>query len=303
MGLFGKKKRDIDKMEELRDIQGLNKCLKESRGWYAARALGRLAEIDVVDASSVPLLNQLLSDPDKFVRGYAAGTIGNLAEKNVVDAYSIQLLNPLLKDYEKEVRWRAAEALGSLAKNGYVDASSIPLLNNLLKDNDNGVRNIAQKTLKKMESLVPILNTQLTDSNARVRANANSSNQNFNINHNHAKTGVDDDKILEQVVMLYVPEFMDTGTSADIIANLRNDSNKTIENISIDFSDLENFFSVEGEVNIPVLRPGMAMKRSIRIRTKHQNEEGVFVVKIIIMADGSSIERDYTIKVGGTEIY
>ena len=69
----------------------------------------------------------------------------------------------------------------------------------------------------------------------------------------------------------------------------------------IDTSDLKHFFDIRGEVKVPILRPGMALKKSIKITPL--NEEGLFPVKIKITGSGATNEKQYTIKVGGTEIY
>ena len=71
--------------------------------------------------------------------------------------------------------------------------------------------------------------------------------------------------------------------------------------IHIDFSDLKGFFDVEGEVKVSKLRPGMELEKSVIIKPKYS--KGTFPITIKITRSGATIEKEYTIKVGGTEIY
>ena len=62
-----------------------------------------------------------------------------------------------------------------------------------------------------------------------------------------------------------------------------------------------DYFDVEGEVNDIMLKPGSVIKKSITIKPKY--EEGVFPFKIVIRVGSNVAEEEFTIKVGGTEIY
>ena len=102
-------------------------------------------------------------------------------------------------------------------------------------------------------------------------------------------------------VDLVVPLFLEQDSTGEIVVNLKNTTNKELKNISVDFSDLEEFFTINGSVEVKSLRPGMQLKNSVRIKSKFQ--EGTFPIKIKITGSGATIEKEYTIKVGGTEIY
>jgi hypothetical protein len=52
---------------------------------------------------------------------------------------------------------------------------------------------------------------------------------------------------------------------------------------------------------VKTLNPGKALEQRIKIKPRY--EKGTFPVKIIIMAKGARLEREYSIKVGRTEIY
>jgi hypothetical protein len=104
-----------------------------------------------------------------------------------------------------------------------------------------------------------------------------------------------------EFLTIVVPEFVDSGSSCEILLTLKNKTDREIKNISIDFSDLEEFFTLEGEVDIRKLRPGMELKKAVHIKPRH--EEGIFPVKIAINSDGETIIKEYKIKVGGTEVY
>ena len=64
---------------------------------------------------------------------------------------------------------------------------------------------------------------------------------------------------------------------------------------------MTNFFEIDGKVEVPFLAPKMELSKRVKIRPKY--ESGNFPIKIKIMANNVSIEKEYSIKVGGTEIY
>jgi len=106
---------------------------------------------------------------------------------------------------------------------------------------------------------------------------------------------------LSSSIELSIPNFIDSGASAEIIINLNNTTDKVLKDIVVDFSDMEDNFKITGEVKIRKLKPSMSLKKTVRIKTLH--EEGVFPIEIKITGSGATIEKEYTIKVGGTEIY
>jgi hypothetical protein len=120
-----------------------------------------------------------------------------------------------------------------------------------------------------------------------------------------SKVGLHDERIeelLQQIVTFNVPQFMDIDSTAEIIVDIENNSNETIQNVSFDFSDLLAYFDVEGTIIYPRVKPGAKLVNRVRIRPK-KGIEGIIPVSIIIISNGITKEKDYKIKVGGTEIY
>ncbi|MBR9700155.1 hypothetical protein GOV09_06875 [Candidatus Woesearchaeota archaeon] len=112
---------------------------------------------------------------------------------------------------------------------------------------------------------------------------------------------IDAEKVLLSSIELLIPNFIDYGTSAEITARMKNDAEHSLENISVDLSDVEQFFDIEGAIKVPILKPGMTLNYTVRIKPKV--ESGVIPIKIKITGSGATLEKEYTIKVGGTEIY
>ncbi|MCK5037702.1 MAG: fibronectin type III domain-containing protein [Thermoplasmata archaeon] len=106
---------------------------------------------------------------------------------------------------------------------------------------------------------------------------------------------------LSKIVTLTVPSFIDSYTTSEVIVDFKNETEEGIQNISLDLSNLKEFFLMDGEVFIESLSPSMEIREKVRIRPL--NEEGTFPVKIRVIGNGQWIEKEYTIKVGGTEIY
>jgi hypothetical protein len=100
---------------------------------------------------------------------------------------------------------------------------------------------------------------------------------------------------------LVVPPHLESNTTAEIVVQLHNTTPNEITQISVDFSDLESDFGVEGTIKIDRLRPNAEIESFIRIKPRYLR--GTFPVKIVIWGNGVSVEKEYTIKVGGTEIY
>ncbi len=107
--------------------------------------------------------------------------------------------------------------------------------------------------------------------------------------------------LLESVVHITVPDFIDSGISDDIIVELNNTSKTTIKDISLDLSHLEEDFEISGTVMVKTLGPGKTLEQRLIIKPKY--EKGTFPVKVRINSSEGSLEKEYKIKVGGTEIY
>ncbi len=106
---------------------------------------------------------------------------------------------------------------------------------------------------------------------------------------------------LSSAISVIMPEFMDQSTAAQVTLLFHNNTDREFRDIKVDTSDVSNFFAVEGEIIIPLLRPRMELERRLKILPNE--EKGVFPVKIVISCGGVAVEKEYTIKVGGTEIY
>ena len=105
----------------------------------------------------------------------------------------------------------------------------------------------------------------------------------------------------ESCVTLHVPDFMEPESTSEILVKLKNSTEKKIENISLDPSDMMEFFNVDGEVNVSYIKSGMELDYVIRIKPKILS--GTIPVVIKVSVGGKTVEKEYTIKVGGTEVY
>ena len=106
---------------------------------------------------------------------------------------------------------------------------------------------------------------------------------------------------LKKHFTIQLPGFINSGNKERGFITLKNDTGSEIEDLDIDLSDMMDYFDVEGEVNDIMLKPGSVIKKSITIKPKY--EEGVFPFKIVIRVGSNVAEQEFTIKVGGTEIY
>jgi len=222
-------------------------------------------------------LNNALKDPEWRMRQLAAHALGQLARTGVHDKSSIHHLNLALQDSNDGIRQLVASALGHLAKVGVYDRSSLRSLNTALQDPIEGVR-------KRVASTLAIMDQKIDEQKQ---------------DHQSAMGG--SEKILSSTIELTVPEFIDTGTFSEIIINLNNTTDKELNDIIVDLSDMEEDFSIIGEVKRNSLKPGMKLQYVIKIKPKM--EAGTIPIKIKISGSGAMIDKDYIIKVGGTEIY
>ena len=106
---------------------------------------------------------------------------------------------------------------------------------------------------------------------------------------------------LNSSINVIFPSHVEEGATTEVIITLANQTKNNISDVRADFSDMEDIFEIDGAVQMKLLPPGMIMKKTIRIKPKH--EEGLFPVKVKITGSGATIEKEHTIKVGGTEIY
>ncbi len=108
-------------------------------------------------------------------------------------------------------------------------------------------------------------------------------------------------KDLDSSINVIFPSHVEEGATTEVIITLANKTKSNISDVKADFSGMEDMFEIDGSIKMKLLTPGMVMKKTIRIKPKH--EEGMFPVNIKISGSGATIEKQYTIKVGGTEIY
>lgn len=222
-------------------------------------------------------LNNALKDPEWRIRQLAAHALGQLAKAGDHDRSSIEPLNIALQDSNEGIRQLSASALGNLARAGVYDRSSIRSLNTALQDPIEGVR-------KRGASTLAIMGQQIDEQKQK-----------------HQMTMGETEKIMSSSIQLIVPEFLDPGTFSEIIIDLNNTSDKELNDIIVDLSDMEEDFSIIGEVKRERLKPGMKLQYVIKIKPKI--EAGTIPIKIKISGSGAAIEKEHIIKVGGTEIY
>ncbi len=106
---------------------------------------------------------------------------------------------------------------------------------------------------------------------------------------------------LKKHYTIQLPGFINSGNKERGFITLKNDTGSEIEDLDIDLSDMMDYFEVEGELNDFRLKPGSVIKKSFTIKPRY--EEGVFPFKIIVRVGSNFVEEEFSIKVGGTEIY
>ena len=74
-----------------------------------------------------------------------------------------------------------------------------------------------------------------------------------------------------------------------------------LESIEVNFSDMQKYFEIQDTLVFPGVRRGMTLREDVKFKPKYN--EGTFPVIIEIISGGARLKEEYTIKVGGTEIY
>jgi Leucine-rich repeat (LRR) protein len=105
----------------------------------------------------------------------------------------------------------------------------------------------------------------------------------------------------DSCVTLTVPNYVEPDTISEITVQLKNNTKNKIENVFLDSSDMNEFFSVDGEVKVSFIKSGMELDYIIKIKPKIQS--GTIPIIIKVSVGGKIIEKEYIIKVGGTEMY
>jgi len=228
----------------------------------------------------------------------------------VSDKSSIEPLNHVLKDSDWSMRQNAAKALKKIKpyiekaeqeearRNTLSKAEGYEIALNFSKaaETYEGLEmwEDARRCREKASGVQSYTQKEIKEINEPASSLASEKKQ-----YNISKKDAED--ILLSSVELIVPDFLDADSTAEIIVRLANTSDRELSDISVDFSMLDKFFTREGDVDIEILLPSMELKRTIKIKPKF--EEGIFPIKINISGSGVTIEKQYTIKVGGTEIY
>jgi hypothetical protein len=137
--------------------------------------IGRLTQDDFdppdweSDPAAIPVLLELLSDPDAEVRKYAARTFVHMGPMGEA---ALPKLTDLLRDDVPEVRSLAAGALASVERR---KERAVPLLVGMLKDPEPLVRRRIANLLGEFgesEEVVPALKEALNDEDKQVRVEA-----------------------------------------------------------------------------------------------------------------------------------
>ncbi|MCK5037962.1 MAG: pre-peptidase C-terminal domain-containing protein [Thermoplasmata archaeon] len=108
-------------------------------------------------------------------------------------------------------------------------------------------------------------------------------------------------KILNDACDLIIPTYLDPDATAEIIIDIKNNSNMDLESIEVNFSDMQKYFEIQDTLVFPGVRRGMTLREDVKFKPKYN--EGSFPVIIEIVSGGARLKEEYTIKVGGTEIY
>jgi hypothetical protein len=278
-------------------------------------------------------LIELLNDNDTYVQRAAAFSIGQLALRKISDIKTVQPLFKLLNNEDPHTQINALFSLTVLANLGlYEGKDEIHELVNKLQNGDmvikhrlihligilvensvitdrGEIKETMQNILKTEENsdiqrkiihVIEILDQQML---SITESKVFTQDKNFTpaLVPNTTRRTNEVAELLDRAISLHVPQFMDSNTTSEILVELNNTSATTLTDISIDTSQLEEDFEVTGTVAVKTLNPGKALEQRIKIKPRY--EKGTFPVKIIIMAKGARVTREYSIKVGGTEIY
>jgi flagella basal body P-ring formation protein FlgA len=323
---------------DISSVHLLNRLLEDPvpdvRG-MAAIALGLIGS-HANDTSSIPLLNRLLKDRNEDVRLNAVFALGELAERGVFDAASIPLLSQLLKepnvDLQKEAEVTYAKVESLVRAQEEENNKQIAELELKHREEREKRQKEIQERKKKEERITLAkkyeyaLNypkaaelyeeldmwddakhcRELMSGKTQESASRNvpiPTQRKPKLSSAVPITTLDNDleTLLSNVVNMTMPPYLDAGTLAEIVVNFKNNSNQTLTDVSIDFSDMEEDFEVQGAVSLKTLKPGKEVEQRVRIKPKF--ERGMFPVIIKITGNGITIQKEYTIKVGGTEIY
>jgi HEAT repeat protein len=127
----------LGKIGDSRAVNPLSALLKDEEKQVRKQVVLALGEIG---APALDPLLEALTDDNRFVRRYAAEAIGEIGDPRAVESLIITL-----GDEQKMVRMRAAEALRKIG------SPAIESLTGALKSEDPKVRELAAKTLKKIQ--------------------------------------------------------------------------------------------------------------------------------------------------------
>jgi HEAT repeat protein len=132
---------DVEKLKEIKDVQGLIKALHKKDYNISSKASVALKEIG--ESAVEPLISELKRDKDSDFRYKVAIILGNIGDSRAVEP----LLNSIKTDPVRDVRWHAVDSLGKIG-----DAGAAAALEQLLTDTDSYVRSAAKEALEKIRA-------------------------------------------------------------------------------------------------------------------------------------------------------
>jgi hypothetical protein len=114
-------------------------------------------------------------------------------------------------------------------------------------------------------------------------------------------SSITDSNELASIFQIVMPDFIEENTTGQITILIRNGTKSIYEDIQVDFSGVLEFFTVEGEISVKRLLPGMELEEYVKITPKYK--KGKFPFKLKLRANGLVILKEHIIKVGGTDIF
>ena len=107
--------------------------------------------------------------------------------------------------------------------------------------------------------------------------------------------------MLSALVHVWVPIHIEFKTSSEIYVHINNRGDRPVEGFEFDLSMVRKYFDIEEFAPPEHIDPGIEIKEWLTINSRF--DAGTYPIRIRISGNGLTIEKEYTIKVGGTEIY
>jgi hypothetical protein len=169
-------------------------------------------------------------------------------------------------------------------------------------ENLNQIRILSTSTIKGIFSSSTSFEEENSQANfgIKVLVNLESEMNNLKIISKNKKIS-DSQQTLVNSVKIVIPTHMESDTQSSLIFEIKNTSHIPITNFHITFPDIDDFFSVSGELKLGKILPGMEIEHSFTVKPKFQ--KGTFPFNVMIHGNDVSVILNYFIKIGGTEIY